>query len=721
MTTLASYQSPLQRTPDHLYQTTSTSEDTLSSKYTVAAAAFASSAGLEASVINPVCVARPEELLDSMHHHHIQLQRQQKHKQQEQQEHSFISLASPIQDLGLLSTYDPCSVSSSSLSASMPLTADVLATNTVNSPTMTSTYLSFLPQSPTDPLRPASSLSSHSTSYSLVGFDQDEENSSNNGHYYIDPTSSYGVITARGRRSMPPGPSSSSVSSSKSSSPSASSSLASSPVSVHFDDAAVMLPAITACASCKRSHIKCDSGRPCQNCLKHPSKALTCRDATPKPRGRPKGGSKAAAEAIMLARLYQQQQQQQHQLHIHEQLYRHQQQQQPGFLPRSRVFSHPQQPSNLVYPTPVSMAAPLHQPYPHSQGSLQTVSTSINYQRHPHYSRSSPASPTALERRATRLARRPSLPVWHHPYAVRSSSSSSPPMSPSLIVASSISSGHSRIPTGGTTTATWANPCSSFSSSSLQPATSSMITTAAATGGVALTPIAQEYSHPSFPYPAMIGSSQSIALAQQGHESLSIVEQQQHRMHPLALGGAPSLSTTVALPYASCPTSLAMENSDSHVWHPLQMLQQSLPPSSFVSSSILTPAPSPSSLTDLCFSSANTSRMVTAKQAQSEEREVIKEEIKEDNVYVSIGVGVNTEESRHEPEHEMKVESEEESEEQSCRGVEPMQQKQYVSMRAELQILQQRQGFLHQEQFQQEQALAHLHLQRPRKLHSHSD
>ncbi|KAG0049441.1 hypothetical protein BGZ83_005762 [Gryganskiella cystojenkinii] len=59
---------------------------------------------------------------------------------------------------------------------------------------------------------------------------------------------------------------------------------------------------VTACASCKRSHIKCDHGRPCQNCMKHPSKAATCRDAVPKPRGRPKGGSKIAAEAMAKGR-----------------------------------------------------------------------------------------------------------------------------------------------------------------------------------------------------------------------------------------------------------------------------------------------------------------------------------------------------------------------------------------------------------------------------------
>ncbi|KAG0233025.1 hypothetical protein B0O80DRAFT_494739 [Mortierella sp. GBAus27b] len=75
-----------------------------------------------------------------------------------------------------------------------------------------------------------------------------------------------------------------------------SSSMPSSPTSPppSYDD--ILVP-VVACANCKRSHIKCDHGRPCQNCLKHPSKAATCRDAVPKPRGRPKGGSKAAAAA----------------------------------------------------------------------------------------------------------------------------------------------------------------------------------------------------------------------------------------------------------------------------------------------------------------------------------------------------------------------------------------------------------------------------------------
>ncbi|KAI1314497.1 hypothetical protein EDD11_002114 [Mortierella claussenii] len=81
-------------------------------------------------------------------------------------------------------------------------------------------------------------------------------------------------------------------------SPSPSLSSPSSPTSPLYDDG--MMP-VVACANCKRSHIKCDHGRPCQNCLKHPSKISTCRDAVPKPRGRPKGGSKAAVSDVIIA------------------------------------------------------------------------------------------------------------------------------------------------------------------------------------------------------------------------------------------------------------------------------------------------------------------------------------------------------------------------------------------------------------------------------------
>ncbi|KAF9167237.1 hypothetical protein BGX21_000725 [Mortierella sp. AD011] len=73
--------------------------------------------------------------------------------------------------------------------------------------------------------------------------------------------------------------------------------LPSEPSSPSYDE--VMLP-VVACANCKKSHIKCDHGRPCQNCLKHPNKSSSCRDAVPKQRGRPKGGSKTTSEPLSL-------------------------------------------------------------------------------------------------------------------------------------------------------------------------------------------------------------------------------------------------------------------------------------------------------------------------------------------------------------------------------------------------------------------------------------
>ncbi|KAG0309440.1 hypothetical protein BGZ98_002324 [Dissophora globulifera] len=88
-------------------------------------------------------------------------------------------------------------------------------------------------------------------------------------------------------------------------------SMPSSPSSPSYEDA---LQPVVACGNCKRSHIKCDHGRPCQNCLKHTSKASTCRDAVPKPRGRPKGISKNATmlDPMLAMRLQQQQQQHHH-------------------------------------------------------------------------------------------------------------------------------------------------------------------------------------------------------------------------------------------------------------------------------------------------------------------------------------------------------------------------------------------------------------------------
>ncbi|KAG0362903.1 hypothetical protein BGZ54_008437, partial [Gamsiella multidivaricata] len=81
------------------------------------------------------------------------------------------------------------------------------------------------------------------------------------------------------------------------------SSIPSSPTSPSYEDAPTP---VVACSNCKRSHVKCDHGRPCLTCLKHPLKAATCRDAVPKTRGRPKGGSKAAAVDAMVAAMMQQ-------------------------------------------------------------------------------------------------------------------------------------------------------------------------------------------------------------------------------------------------------------------------------------------------------------------------------------------------------------------------------------------------------------------------------
>ncbi|KAG0361189.1 hypothetical protein BGZ54_009205, partial [Gamsiella multidivaricata] len=90
---------------------------------------------------------------------------------------------------------------------------------------------------------------------------------------------------------------------SSSCSPTPTSSDASSPTSPSYDD---IVQPIVACGNCKRSHIKCDHGRPCQNCLKHPSKANNCRDAVPKPRGRPKGGNKTTTDGVPAGRQQQQ-------------------------------------------------------------------------------------------------------------------------------------------------------------------------------------------------------------------------------------------------------------------------------------------------------------------------------------------------------------------------------------------------------------------------------
>ncbi|GJJ69079.1 hypothetical protein EMPS_01425 [Entomortierella parvispora] len=282
--------------------------------------------------------------------------------------------------------------------------------------------------------------------------------------------------TAGRHRSPSSGPSSSPTLSY--SSRSASSSAMSSPTSPNYDDpsSSAMLPSVTACASCKRSHIKCDSGRPCQSCLKHPSKAKTCRDASPKPRGRPKGGSKAAAEAILMARINQQHQQQ---LREHHYQHHHQQQMQLHHLqqfpqpqrpelgpqvikytqnlperqgPRLRVRSLPQAPKSPYIPRSVSSSAltstlpPLAPPLPsmplqqqqqqqqqylHMQSrksSVSSVGTPTNSVGSYDSRSASPAFPPQWRGRPMRPERRPSLPISRHLYAPTSPPHSVSPM-----------------------------------------------------------------------------------------------------------------------------------------------------------------------------------------------------------------------------------------------------------------------------------------------------
>ncbi|KAF9191777.1 hypothetical protein BGZ51_000124 [Haplosporangium sp. Z 767] len=161
------------------------------------------------------------------------------------------------------------------------------------------------------------------------------------------------------------------------------SSIASSPSSPTYDD--VVLP-VVACASCKRSHIKCDHARPCLNCQKHPSKAATCRDAVPKPRGRPKGGSKIAAEAMMVKR--QQQQGAFHPFPGNPLQYPQHVQQQPQQFHRQRAMSFPH-------------ILPPHQPVPyflqqqqHHQQILQQQQQQIQQHQHQQHTVSHPQIPT---------------------------------------------------------------------------------------------------------------------------------------------------------------------------------------------------------------------------------------------------------------------------------------------------------------------------------------
>ncbi|CAO3572181.1 unnamed protein product [Mortierella alpina] len=350
----------LQHPFSHLYQTSTSPTSTPGSDSN----SFASRAGLGTSEIESFYSAHPEHLGQNVS------RPQTKQEQQDQGEHQMLQQQYTIDPNRAISHSDQLvsAIASAEQSATMSLTASALQ--------------SLLSQEhPLDlPSPPASSI-----------LDSDHAGRLANRRSLftitpIDPSSS---------------PSSSSPSSS------ASSSTASSPVSSNFDEAMLAMtgpPPITACASCKRSHIKCDSGRPCLNCLKHPSKAMTCRDAVPKPRGRPKGGSKAAAEALMLAKM-------QHPTS------------QPGLVPRPRVMSLPQQQQQMPH-------MPLQHQQPHHQQQRQPA-----YSSEPLHivSRSSPTSPAAIEHRAIRSNRRPSLPTWHHPYAVTS------PTTATVITSSAVS------------------------------------------------------------------------------------------------------------------------------------------------------------------------------------------------------------------------------------------------------------------------------------------
>ncbi|KAF9105931.1 hypothetical protein BGX27_009395 [Mortierella sp. AM989] len=129
------------------------------------------------------------------------------------------------------------------------------------------------------------------------------------------------------------------------------------PSSPSYDD--VMAP-VVACANCKRSHIKCDHGRPCQNCLKHPSKVGNCHDAVPKQRGRPKGGSSKTISEPLPIRL----------------------QGHPGFQPFSggpflHLHGQPEQPSSHLYGRQRAMSIP--------HLSMQQQEMLLQEQHHPQY------------------------------------------------------------------------------------------------------------------------------------------------------------------------------------------------------------------------------------------------------------------------------------------------------------------------------------------------
>ncbi|KAF9193266.1 hypothetical protein BGZ51_003785 [Haplosporangium sp. Z 767] len=334
------------------------------------------------------------------------------------------------------------------------------------------------------------------------------------------------------------------------SSPSASSSVVSSPVSTNFDDAMVMLAPITACGNCKRSHIKCDSGRPCQNCLKHPSKAMTCRDAIPKPRGRPKGGSKAAAEAIMMARLYQQQQQQLQQARRQQQRYSQQ-----GNIPRPRVMSLP-----LQYMPQPSWHPPQQQQQQQQQRQQQQQ---LNVSNPPvdstHIlSRSSPASPATMGHRAIRSTRRPSLPTWHHPYALANPLSPPVAAAPMMPVQFAIQNGETR-----------AASCSASIASPFAPASSASVSTALSFSTPSLTSIGEDVSHP------LAGLTAATMVPARSRKSLeaSRLLQQQLPVVGILQSSSSAPPPPSALSFTSTPlnihsaTTTVAVDSSSQQWH----------------------------------------------------------------------------------------------------------------------------------------------------------
>lgn len=429
--------------------------------------------------------------------------------------------------------------------------------------------------------------------------------------------------TAGRHRSPSSGPSSSPTLSY--SSRSASSSAMSSPTSPNYDDpsSSSMIPSVTACASCKRSHIKCDSARPCQSCRKHPSKAKTCRDASPKPRGRPKGGSKAAAEAILMARLSQQQQQQlreqQQQHHHQQQLQMHhlqhfpqQQQQGPRVIrytqnlpdrgPRLRVRSLPQAPKSLFVPRSVSSSAltstlpplapplataPMHHPHHHHQQQHQprkssTMATTPPNGRCAGDSRcASPAIPLYWSGRPIRCERRPSLPIYRHPYAPTSPPSSVRPMV-------SLSTSHTFIPE--LNSGAWSNEttypyiypstCSMASISSSLNAAVALSATVEAASAIALTcaqPMLRSSStdtpHSSPPTPFLPTMTAAPTMSTSG-PMVSSLQEWSPVPHPLqgmngmGLIGSPSV---VSMPWSNLRHPQQQIQRDSSTVFPLAM------------------------------------------------------------------------------------------------------------------------------------------------------